>query len=456
MIGTSRGRSFLATLTWMGGSMAVALGLAFTVKIFLVEAFVVPTGALATTILGAHADVTCKNCGYQFPITMSDRYDRDQHFIPGGDEKEVVCRNCGHNQTHHLEGEPLRGDRILVDKTASPRRWDLAVFWYPPTGKEPHPWERPDEPRVTYVKRLVGLPGEVLQLADGDAFIDGRRLRKLPGQQEELWFPVYDSHQVPKAPERPLWQAQQEPSGWKVKDEVSFASEATEQEILSFVRPIDNWLSYNVPSYRGYEPPDEYVLPCSDVRLTCDLAEFDGDGGFGFTWKYGQLEIRAAVAASAEVSLTMTGDTLREDDEIVSEAPQPLAAGQRWAFACRDGRVYVEQDGRIVASRLVGSDRFEDTTAQSACHVGLFAERCQLRFSRAIIDRDVYYIPMGEGFNELAPGREYRLGADEYFMLGDNSAMSADSRSWGPAKEADMIGVVRAIFWPVSRWRAFP
>jgi hypothetical protein len=41
-------------------------------------------------------------------------------------------------------------------------------------------------------------------------------------------------------------------------------------------------------------------------------------------------------------------------------------------------------------------------------------------------------------------------------MLGDNSAMSADSRSWGPAKEADMIGVVRAIFWPVSRWRAFP
>src|SRR5207244_1721303 len=50
MIGTTRGKSVLATLLWLVGSTAVALGIALSIREYLMEAFVVPTGALATTI----------------------------------------------------------------------------------------------------------------------------------------------------------------------------------------------------------------------------------------------------------------------------------------------------------------------------------------------------------------------------------------------------------------------
>src|SRR5690348_16217397 len=38
--------------------------LVLLLKTFLAEAFVIPTGSMATTLLGYHLDVTCDMCGY--------------------------------------------------------------------------------------------------------------------------------------------------------------------------------------------------------------------------------------------------------------------------------------------------------------------------------------------------------------------------------------------------------
>jgi signal peptidase I len=46
---------------------------------------------------------------------------------------------------------------------------------------------------------------------------------------------------------------------------------------------------------------------------------------------------------------------------------------------------------------------------------------------------------------------ERTLGADEYFMMGDNRAQSCDSREWGPVTRADLIGPVFAVYWPLTR-----
>lgn len=44
--------------------------------------------------------------------------------------------------------------------------------------------------------------------------------------------------------------------------------------------------------------------------------------------------------------------------------------------------------------------------------------------------------------------REYRLQADEYFALGDNSFNSRDSRYWGVVKERNLIGPALMVYWP--------
>src|SRR5437868_14415587 len=49
-------------------SILVAFILAFIFRAFVVEAFVIPTGSMASTLLGAHMRFTCKECGYTFDV----------------------------------------------------------------------------------------------------------------------------------------------------------------------------------------------------------------------------------------------------------------------------------------------------------------------------------------------------------------------------------------------------
>src|SRR3954465_9027194 len=52
-------------------SILVAFILAFVFRAFVVEAFVIPTGSMAPTLMGAHARFTCEQCGYKFEANFS-------------------------------------------------------------------------------------------------------------------------------------------------------------------------------------------------------------------------------------------------------------------------------------------------------------------------------------------------------------------------------------------------
>src|SRR6476659_4851217 len=60
-------------------SILIAFILAFVFRAFVVEAFVIPTGSMAPTLMGAHARFHCDDCGYRF----------DTNFSTGGDDQNV-------------------------------------------------------------------------------------------------------------------------------------------------------------------------------------------------------------------------------------------------------------------------------------------------------------------------------------------------------------------------------
>ena len=68
--------------------------LVLMLKTFLAEAFVIPTGSMATTLLGYHKDVTCEQCGHEFRVNCSNEVEPQS-----GQESRVIaayCPNCSY------------------------------------------------------------------------------------------------------------------------------------------------------------------------------------------------------------------------------------------------------------------------------------------------------------------------------------------------------------------------
>src|SRR5581483_9664512 len=79
--------------------------LVLLLKTFLAEAFVIPTGSMATTLLGYHYQVTCEKCGYRFLVNAHGEAE------PDGQQPRLVisatCPNCRFKndlRTRHGQG----------------------------------------------------------------------------------------------------------------------------------------------------------------------------------------------------------------------------------------------------------------------------------------------------------------------------------------------------------------
>ena len=67
-----------------------------------------------------------------------------------------------------METTLQNGDNLIVDKISyrfrDPKRYDIIVF--------PYKYEE----NTYYIKRIIGMPGETVQIKDGYVYIDGERL----------------------------------------------------------------------------------------------------------------------------------------------------------------------------------------------------------------------------------------------------------------------------------------
>ena len=83
-------------------------------------------------------------------------------------------------QRTQVSGESMEttladGDHLIVDKISyrfrDPKRYDIAVF--------PYRYEK----NTYYIKRIIGLPGETVQIADGYVYINGVLLDERYGNE---------------------------------------------------------------------------------------------------------------------------------------------------------------------------------------------------------------------------------------------------------------------------------
>jgi signal peptidase I len=160
-------------------SIVIAFVLAFLFRTFEAEAFVIPTGSMAPTLMGRHKDVDCPKCGYRYQVSASEEAPDNPNQQPSGC-LAGMCPMCHYVMPmrpnddlprgvaeRRLPDIPLQrsynGDRILVNKYTytfgDPERWDVVVFKFPGDAK------------LNYIKRLVGFPGEKLRIYQGDLFI---------------------------------------------------------------------------------------------------------------------------------------------------------------------------------------------------------------------------------------------------------------------------------------------
>src|SRR5512142_1289289 len=88
-------------------SVAIAFILAFLIRTFEAEAFVIPTGSMASTLMGRHKDLVCPMCGTEFQASASEEVDANNNRSRGVEVVSATCPNCRY--TLDLTAEARRG-----------------------------------------------------------------------------------------------------------------------------------------------------------------------------------------------------------------------------------------------------------------------------------------------------------------------------------------------------------
>ncbi|MGR3296023.1 MAG: S26 family signal peptidase [Candidatus Bathyanammoxibius sp.] len=429
---------------WVLISVVIALG----IRYFVVEAFKIPTGSMAPALLGVHKHVECPNCGWNFI--------RDHHG------SMATCPNCMF-QVNVRKNGPHGGNRIFVSKfiydIKKPERWDIMVFKYPfadVTCKDcgyvmyEVKWvdgmkckkcgsSRLKPKRKNYIKRLVGLSGEELLIKNGDIFINGKVVKKPSGTQEAMWVPVYNNGYRAREQAAPAWNFDRR---YRRNDESSLYLDTVGKEagssFASFARRIIDNYAYNNAAGANV---------VGDLRLRLRATVARGAGGVVLAIERGAdiFEACIPVSGSAErCSLKRSGKVLTETDAYLEPG-----RGHELEFSHADGVLWLILDGEQVLSYDYGSGTPDYGGEISNSGIKIGGKDITCMFDGIEIFRDIYYN------SDLTSGRwavsePVKIGENEYFVLGDNSINSKDSRVWKFVDEDDIVGKAFFVFWPLS------
>ena len=466
-------------------SIAFAIAIAFAIRYFVVEAFKIPTGSMAPTLLGEHKDVKCPNCGWSY---YADRQS-ESATCPNCQfemSASLYCNNCNNRIRYNWPAWLWRkgtcpkcqitipwvdlsnrvihgGNRILVNKLwfkfKNPNRWDVTVFVYPlydlkckncSTQLPDTEWRdglrcprcgstRFSKKKKNYIKRLIGLPGEKLQIVNGDIYINDKIQRKPDSVQDTLWLPVYNSHYPIKEDTAPLWVA--DSNAWTIhKDSLTLnntSQDSSDTSLVTFARRISDQNGYNNRAGSG---------EMGDVKISFDVTPLKGSQSLEVVLEKNN-DIFTAVIPTND---TNTKSYLKKGENVVMEEDIHIQTEQKHtiAFSNVDGILSLSIDNKKIFVFDNDAGKVTEVRPFDTSRICFGGTHVNATFENIEIFHDIYYTNLSAG--TWGTTQPIQLGEKDYFMMGDNSRNSNDSRVWKFVPEKNIVGKAFFVFWPLN------
>ncbi len=373
---------------------------------------------------------------------------------------------------------------------------DGDVYTVPSSELSPHARDTLDQLRKAKhdlyagikVGNLPSVPMEVLEELDEKM----RIARKTEAAQQALWFRVYDHDYPPRTldPDQPRWTAAGgEKSGWNSSmRRVSFEPRNRETDYIELSnKGILATCTYNIHAPRA--------LAVSDVRVGFVLTPENSQGAIAVRLEKLDRTFWATLHFDGRATLHESREPPNESSKLLAARQLPpfrTGKGVEVAFENVDYRLALRINGEEIlsssddptspayyAADLKGLRRLHGARAgmpgtKPGTPPRLYGLSGPFAVTHLHVERDAYYYheaPMhalalrwGPKSGWASPESPVLLRANEFFMLGDNTAASKDSRLWdvvgehlkdrgesfqlGTVPRDQLIGKAFFVYWP--------
>ncbi len=407
------------------GTLLLAIVLRTWLVMGLIEPVTVAGNSMAPTLNGPHYSARCPRCGQTVRVGAE--------FVPPS--RVVACPRCENQPIDFSAASLHRGDRLWIDRTSlprrMPRRWEVVVFRCPNDGSQ------------LCVKRIVGLPGETVELRDGDLWINGRVAAKSLAEQRVMRQLVYRAGGL-----QPRWKAEKA-AGWRWRREAwQYAPDGA--SAWSWIRyphtskrPVTDDFSYNASLSRQLNLVHDMMLSvrlCIDQSLSpsTDSNLQERKSRLALEVRYDERPLVIELVIHRGLVQLREGDVRLKSVELSSQSRDRL----RWGtvlleVSTFDRQLLLAVDGRVELRYSLTGDRQSPGTTRP---FAIGAAGGAITLSELTLWRDVYYSKKAVGMPRIEGTAQRRLGRDEFFVLGDNSPISLDSRTWGPVSARLLLG----------------